>query len=160
MAKYLKNDLLRYTTLKEQECTFMKGGGGPGTMYELIVRNRFAAAHALRDYEGPCARLHGHTWQVEVVVKGRHLDRRGMLVDFTDIKTSVKNILGELDHRNLNDLEPFSHGGERNPTAENLARFIFNRLKAGIVTPDRDVQIAMVRVWESPDASAAYMEVE
>ena len=129
-------------------------------MYELIVRNRFAAAHALRDYDGPCARLHGHTWQVEVTVKGRKLDRRGMLVDFKEIKKGVKEIIEELDHQNLNDLEPFQKGEEGNPTAENLARYIYERLKSAIVIPERDVQIALVRVWESPDASAAYLEVD
>lgn len=129
-------------------------------MYELIVRTRFAAAHSLRDYDGPCARLHGHTWQVEVTIKGRQLDRRGMLVDFKEIKTGVKKIIEQLDHQNLNDLEPFRDRGEDNPTAENLARYIYCKLKMEIANPERDVQIAMVRVWESPDASAAYLEVD
>lgn len=128
-------------------------------MYEILVRTRFAAAHSLNEYEGPCARLHGHTWQVEVTVRGKELDRRGMLVDFKEIKAGIKKIIEELDHQNLNDLEPFKNGGIENPTAENLARYIYLRLEE-IVKPEQGLQLTMVRVWESPDASAAYLEVD
>jgi len=127
-------------------------------MYELTVRTRFAAAHSLRDYDGPCARLHGHTWQVEVVFQGSRLDQRGMLVDFKELKNSVKNLIEELDHQNLNMLEPFKKNGENNPTAENLARYIFNSLKSKFSNSLKDVKIATVRVCESPEASAAYRE--
>lgn len=123
-------------------------------MYELRVRTRFAAAHFLRDYSGPCARLHGHTWKVEVALQGRDLDHRGILVDFNDIKSSIKNIIKELDHQNLNDIEPFQAA---NPTAENLAKHIYEQLKPGLLCRDSGVEITSVRVWESPDASAAYM---
>lgn len=126
-------------------------------MYEIFVRTRFAAAHSLNDYEGPCARLHGHTWQVEVAVKGRELDRRGMLVDFKEIKAGVKKIIEELDHQNLNDLKPFRGGEGNNPTAENLARYIHLRLK-DVIKPWPGLQLALVRVWESPDTCAAYRE--
>lgn len=129
-------------------------------MFELIVRNRFAAAHSLSDYEGPCARLHGHTWEVEVTVKGAQLDGKGMLVDFKEIKSSLRKVIEDLDHRNLNDIDPFRRGGIENPTAENLARYIYRRLRSDIAIPGRDVEIGMVRVWESPDASAAYLEVD
>jgi len=128
-------------------------------MYEILVRNRFAAAHALKEYDGPCARLHGHTWHVEVAVRGRKLDRRGMLVDFKEIKAGVKKIIEELDHQNLNELEPFKDGGAENPTAENLARYIYLRL-GEMVKPELGLQLALVRVWESPDASAAYLGVD
>ena len=128
-------------------------------MYEILVRNRFAAAHSLKEYDGPCARLHGHTWHVEVAVRGRQLDRRGMLVDFKEIKAGVKKIIEELDHQNLNDLEPFKDGGAENPTAENLARYIYLRL-GEMVKPELGLQLALVRVWESPDASAAYLGVD
>lgn len=125
-------------------------------MYELKVRTRFAAAHYLNDYSGPCARLHGHTWKVEVAVQGRDLDHSGILVDFNDIKSSIKNIIGALDHRNLNDIEPFK---AVNPTAENLARYIYEQLKPKLAYRERGIEITSVRVWESPDASATYMGV-
>lgn len=129
-------------------------------MYELTVRTRFAAAHSLRDYNGPCARLHGHTWHVEVTFRGPSLDRKGMLLDFKEVKDKVKKIVDELDHVNLNDLKPFADGGEENPTVENLARYIYRRLELETGGNERGVQVAAVRVWESPDASAAYTEVE
>jgi len=129
-------------------------------VYELTIRTRFAAAHLLRDYMGPCARLHGHTWQVEVAFKGRLLDQRGMLVDFKELKSGVKKIIEELDHQDLNTLEPFKTGGENNPTAENLARYIFNKLKTEFSDSQREVRVALVRVCESPEASAAYWEGE
>ncbi len=127
-------------------------------MYELTVKTRFAAAHSLSGYKGPCARLHGHTWQVEVTFKGTDLDHTGMLLDFKEVKTKVKNIVDELDHVNLNELDPFKKGGVENPTVENLARYIYQRLKLELVDCERSAKVAVVRVWESPDASASYTE--
>lgn len=128
-------------------------------MYELTVRTRFAAAHYLREYDGPCARLHGHTWHVEVTFRGVKLDSRGMLLDFGEVKRKINVILDELDHNNLNEIEPFSGSSENNPTVENLARYIYNRLKADSGENSGSAQIYAVRVWESPDTSAAYSEV-
>ncbi len=127
-------------------------------MYEIVVRTRFAAAHCIKGHKGLCARLHGHTWQVEAGFKGKQLDRKGMLVDFNEIKNNLNMVIEELDHRNLNDIEPFRHGEEKNPTAENLARYIYLKLKPALTKPGYDVQISYVRVWESPDASAVYTE--
>ncbi len=70
--------------------------------------------------------MHGHNWKVEVEVCGNKLDNIGMVMDFKEIKKSTNNIVGELDHEFLNDLEPFK---EKNPTAENIAKYIFGRLK-------------------------------
>ncbi|OPX86265.1 MAG: 6-carboxy-5,6,7,8-tetrahydropterin synthase [Pelotomaculum sp. PtaB.Bin104] len=127
-------------------------------MYELMIRTNFAAAHSLRDYNGPCARLHGHTWQVEVVLTGRQLDSYGMLVDFRELKSRTKKIIEELDHQDLNALEPFAHNNGGNPTAENLSRYLFERLKAKFSSLQREVKITLVRVCESPEACAAYWE--
>lgn len=128
-------------------------------MYELTVRTRFAAAHYLREYDGPCARLHGHTWHVEAAFRGVKLDSRGMLLDFGEVKRKINVILDELDHNNLNEIEPFRGSSENNPTVENLARYIYNRLKAESGKNSGSAQIYAVRVWESPDTSAAYSEV-
>ncbi|MDF9408011.1 6-carboxytetrahydropterin synthase QueD [Pelotomaculum isophthalicicum JI] len=129
-------------------------------MYELAIRTRFAAAHCLLNYDGPCAQLHGHTWQVEVVFKGHKLDQKGMLVDFKELKSGVKEVIEELDHQNLNMLEPFKQNSGNNPTAENLARYIFRRLKTKFTDSLENAKIAVVRVGESPEASAAYCEEE
>lgn len=126
-------------------------------MFELSVRARFAAAHFLRDYSGPCAQLHGHTWTVEVAVKGNELDQKGMLLDFKDLKSALKKITSELDHRNLNDLRAFGESGV-NPTAENLARHIFTSLKKELSFTENGTAVSVVRVWESPDAWASYRE--
>jgi 6-pyruvoyltetrahydropterin/6-carboxytetrahydropterin synthase len=111
--------------------------------WKLKVRDRFSAAHYLREYKGKCEKLHGHTFQVEVEILVRELDRTGIGVDFTEIKKKLAEILP--DHTLLNEIFPF------NPTAENLAREIYRRLK-------EFYPVSSVTVWESEDASATYTE--
>ena len=94
-------------------------------MYELTVKASFSAAHSLRDYDGPCSRVHGHNWGVEVVVSGRELQADGMLVDFGDIKKATNEVIGLLDHRKLDEVGPFD---TLNPTSENLARWIYEQV--------------------------------
>ncbi len=127
-------------------------------MFEIAVKTRFAAAHFLSGYNGSCASLHGHTWQVEAAFAGRDLDHTGMLLDFKEVKEKIRNIIQELDHVNLNDLTPFIKGREDNPTAENLARYIYRRLKLEFSAHEPYVRLTAVKVWESPDASALYTE--
>jgi 6-pyruvoyltetrahydropterin/6-carboxytetrahydropterin synthase len=128
-------------------------------MYKLTVRTRFAAAHSLRDYEGPCAKVHGHTWHIEATFSGCRLDNKGMLLDFSEVKAKIRTIVAELDHNNLNEVKPFTSGAENNPTVENLARYIYHCLKKDSERNNQQAQINSVRVWESPDTSAAYSEV-
>ncbi|MFX4260681.1 6-carboxytetrahydropterin synthase QueD [Pelotomaculum propionicicum] len=128
-------------------------------MYEITVRTRFAAAHYLKDYDGPCARLHGHTWHIEATFRGNMLDSKGMLLDFGEVKRKIKAIVDELDHNTLNEVEPFCGSSENNPTVENLARYIYYRLKGQGDGHDQAAKISRVRVWESPDTSATYAEV-
>ncbi|HHW43685.1 MAG: 6-carboxytetrahydropterin synthase QueD [Thermoanaerobacteraceae bacterium] len=123
-------------------------------MYRLTVIKRFAAAHRLINYRGQCSRLHGHTWTVEVSVQGEQLDANGMLVDFRDLKEMVARLIGELDHSYLNELPPFNTP-DHNPTAENLASYLFRQLKARLHPA---LTLNEVRVWESPDACASYRE--
>jgi 6-pyruvoyltetrahydropterin/6-carboxytetrahydropterin synthase len=118
-------------------------------MYELMVEDSFDAAHALRGYEGPCENLHGHTWKVQVFIKGDKLNKVGLLVDFKEIKNKLKEVLAEFDHKYLNDLEPFK---TENPSSENMARIIFQKLKKKIKS------ISKIIVWESTTSSAAYWE--
>ena len=122
-------------------------------MYTLKVEGAFEAAHNLNGYPGKCAQLHGHNWVVEAVVKGRKLDDLGMLVDFKDIKQTLKDILERVDHHYLNELAPFKDGV--NPTAENLARIIFEEL-AGNEIFKRDSVLAAITVFESPKSSVTY----
>ena len=115
-------------------------------MYELMVESTFSAAHQLIGSKGPCEELHGHTWQVQVFLAGKKLDKIGMLLDFKDIKAGLNAVLQDYDHKFLNKSLPF------NPTAENIAREIFEALKKGFSN------INKVTVWESPNAAASYKE--
>jgi 6-pyruvoyltetrahydropterin/6-carboxytetrahydropterin synthase len=111
--------------------------------WKLKVRDKFSAAHYLREYQGKCEKLHGHTFQVEVEIAVRELDRTGIGIDFTEIKKKLAEILP--DHTLLNEIFDF------NPSAENLAREIFHRLK-------KHYPVTAVTVWESEDAAATYTE--
>ena len=124
-------------------------------MYTLKVEGAFEAAHQLPDYPGKCARLHGHNWVVEAVVKGKQLDDLGMLVDFKIVKKALNSVLDRYDHRFLNELEPFK--SQVNPTAENLARIIFTELAASEVLKN-GAYLAAVTVFESPKSSVTYTE--
>lgn len=119
-------------------------------MYELSIRGHFDAAHALHGYEGECRNLHGHTWDVEVVVAGEHLDDVGIVYDFKTLKEDLAAVLQPLDHVYLNDVTPFDI---LNPTAENLARYVFERLSDTVASGIRVVEVS---VWESPVARLTY----
>ena len=89
-------------------------------IYELYVEADFAAAHCLEGYEGNCSRVHGHNWRVSVYLKCRELDSVGIGLDFRQIRKDLQDLLDGLDHKHLNDLEPFR---AINPTSENIARY-------------------------------------
>ena len=119
-------------------------------MYDMMIRGHFDAAHALHGYPGECRELHGHTWDVEVVVRGGALDEVGIVYDFKTLKDDLASVLDPLDHAYLNEVPPFDL---QNPTAENLSRYIFERL-AGVIADGIDV--IEVSVWESPVARITY----
>ena len=120
-------------------------------MFELTVRSDFSSAHFLRDYDGQCKNLHGHTWKVAVTVSGKDLSGIGVMADFVEMKKQLKVILVRLDHACLNDLDFFK---VNNPTAENLAVYIYNQYKP-LIAP---VKLVKVRVWESEKADVVYYE--
>jgi len=109
----------------------------------LRVKDKFQAAHFLKDYKGKCERIHGHTFTVEVQVEAHSLDKTGIAVDFTKIKEKLSEILP--DHTHLNEVYDF------NPSAENLSRYFYTELK-------KFFPVKAVTVWESEDASATYSE--
>jgi 6-pyruvoyltetrahydropterin/6-carboxytetrahydropterin synthase len=123
-------------------------------MYDLMIRGHFDAAHALHGYPGECAGLHGHTWDVEVVVRGSTLDDVGIVYDFKTLKDDLAVVLDPLDHAYLNDVPPFD---AQNPTAENLSRHIYERLQDQVGEAVRVVEVA---VWESPVAKITYRPAE
>jgi 6-pyruvoyltetrahydropterin/6-carboxytetrahydropterin synthase len=123
--------------------------------YTLKILTDFASAHTLRDYPGACARMHGHNWKVEVEVSARQLDEIGMGVDFRVIKPATRDVAERLDHRYLNELEPFT---QVNPTAENIAAYFHRGLSAKL-NSDR-VQVHAVTLWETERACVRYVEDE
>lgn len=123
--------------------------------YTLKILTDFASAHTLRDYPGACARMHGHNWKVEVEVSAEQLDAIGMGVDFRVIKQATRDVADRLDHRYLNDLEPFT---QVNPTAENIAAY-FHRELSATLNNDR-VQVHAVTLWETERACVRYVEDE
>ncbi|BAZ93591.1 6-pyruvoyl-tetrahydropterin synthase [Thiohalobacter thiocyanaticus] len=121
--------------------------------YTLKVLTEFASAHTLREYPGACARMHGHNWKVETEVDASALDEVGMGVDFKVIKNAARRIGERLDHRYLNEIEPFT---EVNPTAENIAAYFYRELAAEL-NNDR-IRIRSVTLWETDRACVRYTE--
>jgi 6-pyruvoyltetrahydropterin/6-carboxytetrahydropterin synthase len=122
-------------------------------MYELKILTQFSAAHRLENFNGKCEALHGHNWKVEVFLQGRELDDAGLLMDFGVVKARVNAVLEEIDHKYLNELPAFK---ELNPSSENLARYLFERL--GAVLNRSGAQVSRVNVWESDTSCASYYQ--
>src|SRR4030067_730096 len=117
-------------------------------MYRIAVHDHFSSAHQLKGYHGKCEDIHGHNWKVELEITGDKLDDIGMLIDFREIKGILKNIIDELDHKMLNEIEPFN---KINPTSELIAQNIFNKVKGRLTG---DLKICSVTVWESENSRA------
>lgn len=117
----------------------------------MIERN-FSSAHQLRGYRGKCENLHGHNYKIEIYARGKELNNIGLLVDFVELKQAADDLVLYLDHKNLNELDPFVV--EQNPSAENVARFVLEKLAAKI--NDERVQIYKVRCFETPTSVATY----
>jgi 6-pyruvoyltetrahydropterin/6-carboxytetrahydropterin synthase len=120
-------------------------------MYELTIKTTFSAAHSLRDYEGPCSKVHGHNWVVEVLITGKELQPNGILLDFGDVKKATSEALSRLDHANLNEVPPFDH---LNPTSENLARWIFEEV--GKKVNNSAFKVSRVNIREAETSCASY----
>lgn len=121
-------------------------------MFEIKVKMEFEAAHRVAGYPGKCDRLHGHSWNVELSVAGEALDELGMLVDFKKVKKAAMEILDTMDHQYLNELPAFQ---QINPTAENIAKYIYEQMEGHAVFAKR-AHLKAVRVWESPKSSVVY----
>jgi len=121
-------------------------------MFEVMIERNFSSAHQLRGYRGKCENLHGHNYRIEIYARGRELNNIGLLVDFVELKAAADEIVNYLDHRNINELPPFDE--ELNPSAENLARYILERVSAQV--GDERVQVYKVRCFETPTSVATY----
>jgi len=118
--------------------------------YELFITADFSAAHNLREYKGKCEHLHGHNWRIDLRLAGDRLDAEGLLLDFTEAKRILGEVLERFDHRYLNEVEPFDR---LQPSSENIARVVAEavaeHLPAGI-------RVVSVTAWESDRCAATY----
>ncbi len=127
----------------------------PQPLYRLRITDDFSSSHQLRHYQGKCEELHGHNFLVRVEIQGFRLNHKtGILMDFKELKKQVKTVLQTLDHRHLNELEPFV---QENPSSENLAKYIYTQLKS--LLSDHPVQLNEVSVAEKESSEAIYSEV-
>ena len=122
-------------------------------MFELTVKSEFEAAHHIEGYSGKCKRLHGHNWTVEAVVEGKELNEIGILIDFKILKAELNKILEELDHRYLNELKNFA---KKNPTAENIAKNIFEQLSASEIFLKSTAKLKAIKIFETPKSCVTY----
>ena len=131
-------------------------------MYTVTKRIDFCYGHRLLNHDGVCRHLHGHNAMVEIDVTSHLLDERDMVVDFADIKRVVKSWIDrELDHKMIlrhDDplVELLRAQGEpvytieSNPTAERLAKLIFDTACA------LGLEVSEVRLWETPGSCASW----
>ncbi|HZU12672.1 MAG TPA: 6-carboxytetrahydropterin synthase [Chloroflexota bacterium] len=120
-------------------------------MFEVGIVGTFEAAHRLKGEFGPASNLHGHTYRVDVSVRGQDLRSDGTLFDITVLQSAVNDTLSSLDYHDLDELPAFREG---NSTAEKVAHFIY-----GDVAPRLagwGLRSLSIRVWESPAAFAGY----
>lgn len=122
-------------------------------MFEASVRASFSGAHRLKGYRGKCENIHGHNWEVEVCVGADKLDSQGISIDFKLLRHRLSGVLDALDHRDLNKVAFFK---KNNPSAENIARYIYMNLKKSVNS--KGVSLRRVNVWETKDSCAVYFE--
>ena len=121
-------------------------------MYEVTIIKSFSAAHLLAQIGGKCEELHGHNFRVEVTVTAPDLNESGLLIDFRAVKKWLNVILDQMDHKHLNELSYFAG---INPSAENIAKFIYAQME--LQAKETQVRIARIKVWESENAAVTYI---
>ena len=120
-------------------------------MYEVTIKKSFSAAHILKEIGGKCEELHGHNFTVEVTVAAPSLNSEDLLIDFRLLKGWTNEILDGLDHKYLNEIDCFR---EMNPSSEQIARYIYDRLAEKVAS--LNLSLARVTVWESENAWVSY----
>ncbi|MGL4722280.1 MAG: 6-pyruvoyl trahydropterin synthase family protein [Desulfovibrionaceae bacterium] len=124
--------------------------------WRLTVRDKMASAHALRCYNGKCENLHGHNFGIEMVVEGHILEENvEILIDFTILKNMLKETLSKLDHRVINEIEPFVEAV--NPSSENIAQYLWGELEKRLDSYP-NVQLYAVTVAETEKQCVTFMQ--
>lgn len=121
-------------------------------MYEVTIIKTFSAAHLLSEIGGKCEELHGHNFKVEISVAAEKLNSAGLLIDFRFLKKILGEILNDIDHKHLNTLAFFTG---INPSAENIARYIYEKMELKVKTAG--VKMIRVKIWESENAAVTYL---
>ncbi len=119
-------------------------------MYEIYVAAQFEAAHRLVGDFGPATRLHGHTYRMEVMVRGERLKDDGTLYDIGQLRPAVEELAASLHYRDLNDVPDLAGV---NTTAEAVAHYCWERLAPPL--RGQGLDSLMVRIWESTQVYAA-----
>lgn len=122
-------------------------------MFEVSVEETFSAGHALRGYKGKCENPHGHNYRVRVNVEGERLNSIGLLFDFVHLKRILRDLIGGVDHKFLNDQPPFN---SINPSAENMAKFFYEEASKQVRLLENAPRIKSITVWETDETSATY----
>ena len=121
-------------------------------MYKLSALLNFSSAHYLNDYDGNCARLHGHNWKVQVEVAAGELNKLGMAMDFKDLDKLAWDVIGKFDHQVVNKINPFD---ALNPTAENMARYFYREINKGLPA---GIKMEKLSLWETDKYLVEYCE--
>jgi len=133
-------------------------------VFRVTQEIEFCYGHRLLNYDGKCRYLHGHNGRAVIVLEGTELDSRGMLVDFSEIKCSLRSWIDEkLDHRMilcesdpavplLRELNEPTFVIPHNPTAENIAKLIYDYARL------REFPVVEVSLWESSKSFATYRQ--
>ena len=121
-------------------------------MFEVTIKTDFSAAHKLNNYKGKCENLHGHNFVVEVSVLCSKLNNAYIAMDFKDLKEITNNVVDELDHNFLNDIEYFD---KTNPTSEMIAKYIYEKIDKKF-NGDCACRMAKVSVYENKNSKATY----
>jgi 6-pyruvoyltetrahydropterin/6-carboxytetrahydropterin synthase len=119
-------------------------------MYEVYVAAQFEAAHRLVGDFGPATRTHGHTYRMEVILRGEHLSEDGTLYDIGELRPAVEDLAASLHYRDLNDVPDLT---DVNTSAEAVADYCWERLAPTL--RGQGLNSLTVRIWESPQIYAA-----
>jgi len=119
-------------------------------MYEVYAAAQFEAAHRLVGDFGPATRTHGHTYRMEVIVRGESLSEDGTLYDVGELRANVEDLASSLHYRDLGDVPDLAGV---NTTAEAVAGYCWEKLAPPL--RERNLDSLTVRIWESPQVYAA-----
>jgi 6-pyruvoyltetrahydropterin/6-carboxytetrahydropterin synthase len=120
-------------------------------VFEVAYETTFCATHALAREGRPIEPLHGHDWRVEVVAAAEALDPVGVVVDFEQLKKAVGEVAARFHYKDIGAHPSFAG---RSPSAEAVARYFFDEVRAALGSEGR--LLSRVRVWEAPGCSATY----